>query len=190
MTVGVSAYARAQLEDAMGWDKTVDEGHTSYRTGAAATTVAAGLTGIGKSAAVLAEQQTAKLSQKLAGKANTKAIAPKDETPVHPWSNPTVRNAAKNLEGGATEVTVDKREEAEELFVGLFQGEGYENATGLSPDETKKLKGGKGGTYHWDEILDDEGRVTGHGGDNTHGDLPHLQIHPKQGKVIRIFYEP
>lgn len=105
------------------------------------------------------------------------------------WSSKTVRLAADDLDNGATEVTVSTRSEAEELFLGKFQGDGYINTTDMSPTEAKDFYGSKEGTYHWDDDMDASGRVEGHGGDNPHGGLPHLQIHPfGGGSVIRIFF--
>jgi hypothetical protein len=49
--------------------------------------------------------------------------------------------------------------------------------------EVKDFFGSKAGTYHWDTVL-------GHGVDNPHGGLPHLQIHPEKGPTIRIFHGP
>jgi hypothetical protein len=104
------------------------------------------------------------------------------------WSSDTVKRAANALTGGAKEVKVTSRSEAEELFLRLYQGEGYRNTTGLSAVEAKSLFGKKG-TYHWDEGFDSLGRVQGHGTDNPHGELPHLQIHLFEGWIIRIFYD-
>ena len=94
-----------------------------------------------------------------------------------PWSNKSVREAAKSLKGGATQVRVRSRSEAEELFLGRYQGQGYRNTTGMGPRETKSMFGQKSGTYHWDEGAS----AYPHGGD-------HLQIHTFEGDVIRIFY--
>lgn len=93
------------------------------------------------------------------------------------WSSSGVRNAANDLANGATEVTVGSMSEAEELFMGMYQGDGYRNSTGMSPTEAKDFFGGKSGTYHWDE------------GENNfpHGE-DHLQIHTFGGDVVRIYY--
>jgi hypothetical protein len=98
--------------------------------------------------------------------------------------------ADRVLAGGVCFVagTVKTRSEAEELFLGIYQGDGYKNATGMSATETKNLFGEKVGTYHWDDTMDTSGRVSGHGIENTHGDLPHLQIHTIEGPIDRIFY--
>lgn len=60
----------------------------------------------------------------------------------------------------------------------------------MSAKEAKDFIGTKKGTYHWDDLLDEQGRVVGHGSNNAHGTLPHLQIHDEDGNVIRIFYNP
>jgi hypothetical protein len=94
-----------------------------------------------------------------------------------PWSSKTVRDAAKALENGATDVRVTSRSEAEELFLGRYQGNGYRNTTGMSPRESKEFYGGKAGTYHWD---------TGAGA-YPH-ESSHLQVHTHEGQVVRIFF--
>lgn len=108
-----------------------------------------------------------------------------------------VRDALEVLRNGATEVTVKSRQEAEEVFVQRYLGHGYRNTTGFIGKDTTKADfesyfGKNPGTYHWDVELDPEtGRVIGHGLDNVHGSMPHLQVHelPAQGgKVIRIFF--
>ncbi|MBA2392725.1 MAG: hypothetical protein H0V70_08260 [Ktedonobacteraceae bacterium] len=106
-----------------------------------------------------------------------------------PWSSKTVRQAAQSIDAGATDVTVSSRSEAEELFLGKYQGSGYRNTSGLSGPEAKNLFGSKRGTYHWDDVLDPEGGIQGHGAGNPHGGLPHLQIHPFEGgDNIRVFF--
>jgi RHS repeat-associated protein len=105
-----------------------------------------------------------------------------------PWSSPGVSSAARDLEAGATSVTIRSRSEAEELFLRLYQGHGYQNATGFTPSQTKDFFGQKPGTYHWDDALGPEGRVAGHAPDNPHGALPHLQVHTFEGPIIRIFW--
>ncbi len=110
-----------------------------------------------------------------------------------PWSSKSVKNAAEAIDSGEDSVTVRNRSEAEELYLNKFHGDGYRNATGLDGVGTKQMFGEKGGTYHWDEGVDPEGRVAGHGADNPHGELPHLQIHTTGdsmygGRIIRIFF--
>jgi len=105
-----------------------------------------------------------------------------------PWSSKGVGNAANQLAKGAKEVTVGSRSEAEELFLRLYQGKGYKNTTGMSAKEAKDFHGKKN-TYHWDDEVGSDGRVTGHGPGNAHGDMPHLQIHDENGKVIRVFFK-
>jgi hypothetical protein len=100
-----------------------------------------------------------------------------------------VSDAAKLLENGATSVTVRTKAEAEELFLGLFQGKGYTNTTSMGAMDAKNLQGGTfANTYHWDNVFDSSGQVINHGVDNIHGELPHLQIHTKEGDKIRIFF--
>jgi hypothetical protein len=92
------------------------------------------------------------------------------------WSSPEVGRASRALDEGSTGVNVANRSQAEELFLGKYQGAGYRNTTGMSATEAKDFYGSKAGTYHWD------------GPDPNHGNLPHLQIHTFDGDVIRIFY--
>ena len=105
---------------------------------------------------------------------------------VIPWSSKVVASAAKELERGATSVYVNNKSQAQELFLGLFQGKGYRNATGTDGVGTKQLFGRKTKTYHWDDELGPDGRVLGHGINNKDGEMPHLQIQNK--KIIRIFF--
>ncbi|WP_205625492.1 RHS repeat-associated core domain-containing protein [Actinomadura atramentaria] len=110
-----------------------------------------------------------------------------------PWSSPSVSRAAKAIEAGSTSIRVGSRDEAGELFLGMFQGRGYRNATGFDGVGTKRYFGSKSGTYHWDDQVGADGRVLGHGSGNRDGDLPHLQIHtfedsPWGGAIIRIFW--
>jgi len=96
------------------------------------------------------------------------------------WSSRSVAQAAKLLLRGAKEVTVKNKEEAEELYLGLYQKEGYINSTGFSGKEVREnewsFPEGKEGTFHWDTE------------DTQHGGIPHLQIHDREGSIIRIFY--
>jgi RHS repeat-associated protein len=103
------------------------------------------------------------------------------------WSSRRVKEAAEALERGELAVLVKTRSEAEELFLGLFAGHGYRNTTGLSAVEVKNWLG-KANTYHWDEALDDMGRLAGHALDNPDSRFRHLQIHQERGGVIRIFF--
>ena len=106
-----------------------------------------------------------------------------------PWSSSTVSDAARQLETGAKSVTVKSRSQAEELFLGMYQGDGYVNVTGMDAMDAKNLFGGKGNTYHWDDIFGSDGYLVGHGAGNPDAQTPHLQIHPQKGNVIRIFFD-
>lgn len=104
--------------------------------------------------------------------------------------------ANRLLDSGASKVTVRSRSDAEQLFLDRYVGDGYRNMTGESGPSTKNLMDfltnnkTKAGTYHWDDVMDSSnpGRVAGHGPGNPDGDLPHLQIHQHDGKVIHIFF--
>ena len=93
-----------------------------------------------------------------------------------PWSSKSVRDAVKSLEMGQTEVRVASRMEAEELFLGRYQGNGFKNTTGMRPTEAKNLVGKKEGTYHWDI-----------GKDAYPHEASHLQIH-EGVDIIRIYF--
>lgn len=97
------------------------------------------------------------------------------------WSSRSVAEAAKLLLRGAKEVTVENRSEAEELYLGLYQKEGYINSTGFSGKQVREnewsFPDGKSGTFHWDTQ------------DTEHGGIPHLQIHDRDGNITRIFYK-
>jgi RHS repeat-associated protein len=92
-----------------------------------------------------------------------------------PWSSSGVGKAAKDLRGGATDVQVASKSQAEELFLRLYQGAGYRNTTGMTAKETKDFFGGKAGTYHWDI-----------GAAKHPHEMSHLQIHTLGGDVVRI----
>jgi hypothetical protein len=61
------------------------------------------------------------------------------------------------------------------------------NMTGWSLKGQKQLEN-KLKTYHWDELMDSTGRVVGHGLDNPHGFMQHLQIKTESGRKITIFF--
>jgi hypothetical protein len=105
-----------------------------------------------------------------------------------PWSSGSVSRASRALDEGATSVLVNSRSEAEELFLGKYQGAGYRNASGFDGPGTRQYFGSKVGTYHWDDQLGEDGRVLGHGPGNSDGDFPHLQIHTLEGPIVRIFW--
>jgi len=93
------------------------------------------------------------------------------------WISKNVKKAADDIGRGAKEVNVNGRSEAEDLFLGMFQGKGYKNTTGMTGREVRTtLPDGKYGTYHWDTA------------DVMHGGRPHLQVHTDAGDIIRIFY--
>ncbi|EPX55090.1 hypothetical protein D187_009596 [Cystobacter fuscus DSM 2262] len=104
------------------------------------------------------------------------ASSPGDKNSI-PWSSKTLKRADAELSQGAKSVTVKGRSEAEELFLGRYQGEGYRNVTGMSPTESKRFFGTKEGSYHWDEGA----KSFPHGQD-------HLQVHDFSGNVIRIYF--
>ena len=104
------------------------------------------------------------------------------------WSSKTVKDAADQLTNGAKSVTVNSKSEAEELFLNLYQSDGYTNTTGMDAMDVKNMYGTKANTYHWDTEAGNDGWLLGHSLDNPDGAMPHLQIHPVSGKEIRIFF--
>ena len=93
------------------------------------------------------------------------------------WSSADVKRASDHLDAGVDNVRVANRSEAEEIFLGKYQGHGYRNSTGMSPKEASDFFDGKAGTYHWDE-----------GAAAFPHDQSHLQIHTFAGDIIRIFF--
>ncbi|MDY0743357.1 RHS repeat-associated core domain-containing protein [Paucibacter sp. R3-3] len=105
------------------------------------------------------------------------------------WTSSSVRVADKALSQGASSVTVASRAEAEELFLGRYQGAGYRNSSGFDGVGTKQYFGSKQGTYHWDDVMGADGLVAGHAPGNPDSLLPHLQIAPiGGGSTVRIFF--
>ncbi|WP_129020205.1 hypothetical protein [Edaphocola flava] len=82
--------------------------------------------------------------------------------------------------------------EAEELFLGKFQAEGYRNSEGLTPTGSRDYFGQKEGFYHWDiefeTLKDGKSWLKQHSPDNPHGATPHLQIEPVKGPRLYIFW--
>ncbi|MCB9765967.1 MAG: hypothetical protein H6739_39700 [Alphaproteobacteria bacterium] len=102
------------------------------------------------------------------------------EAATIPWSSKKVRDAAKKIENSTTKsinVTVDNRDQAGELFLRFYHGNGYRNTTGMTGKKVRKAFDSKKCTYHWDME------------DVEHGGRPHLQIHDDQRRVIRIFFD-
>jgi hypothetical protein len=118
--------------------------------------------------------------------ASTAKVAPK--VADLPWGNAGARQAARAIEAGETSITVASRSDASEVVWRMFSSRGFTNTTGRTGSDVRKILGSKAGTYHWDEALDAAGRVAGHGADNVHGALPHVQIHLETGELIRIFF--
>jgi hypothetical protein len=93
------------------------------------------------------------------------------------WSSKRVEEAASALQRGIKEVTVRGRDEAGELFLGIFHGKGFTNTTGMTGKQVRQaFPGGKRGTFHWDLL------------DTQHGGRPHLQVHDEAGSIFRIFF--
>jgi hypothetical protein len=113
------------------------------------------------------------------------------------WSSPSVRRASEALDRGETSVTVKSRAEAEEIFLGRYVGEGYRNAEEFNSVTAKKhFRKTKEpeGYYHWDDtpISNTKTRkvtMANHDPTDSHGDHPHLQLHPTEGEAIRIYWQ-
>ena len=56
---------------------------------------------------------------------------PRGDSESIKWSSKTVKDAADQLTNGAKSVTVNSKSEAEELFLNLYQSDGYTNTTGM-----------------------------------------------------------
>lgn len=54
--------------------------------------------------------------------------------------------------------------------------------------DSKNLLGSKDKTYRWDDTFGSDGYLLRHGRNNPDAKTPHLPIHPKGGKIIRIFF--
>jgi len=125
-------------------------------------------------------------------KVDTKEPLPPDVD----WSSPSVKRASAQLDQGAKDVTVNSRAEAEELFRGKYVGQGYRNAEEFNSVTAKdyfQTPQGKESYYHWDDtpVSDIETRkvyMANHSPTDPHAAMPHLQLHPKDGKVIRIYW--
>ncbi|EOC3067436.1 RHS repeat-associated core domain-containing protein, partial [Cronobacter dublinensis] len=139
----------------------------------------------------------------LAGGMNTYSYVGDPLVWVDPWGLlPCIvskEKANRLLDSGDVKVTVKSRSDAEQLFMDRYLGYGYKNMTGESGPSTKNLMEWltgdktKAGTYHWDDIKDPlttkpPYRVSGHGPNNPDGEMPHLQIHQFDGRVIHIFF--
>ncbi|WP_163835324.1 RHS repeat-associated core domain-containing protein [Spartinivicinus ruber] len=133
-------------------------------------------------------------------------MAKPEDCPKLPKLKGTAESAQRQIEellnsgtaGKEISVDVATREEAEKLMRSMFIGGDtkYTNTTGVNPANAKysndvigqmqgKVASSKAGTYHWDDELDSNtGRVIGHG--TSHGDYPHLQVHHKDGPIIRV----
>ncbi|AJQ94757.1 RHS repeat domain-containing protein [Gynuella sunshinyii] len=113
-----------------------------------------------------------------------------------PWSSASVKRAAEALERGETQVSVRNRQEAEEIFIGVFSGKGYHNAEAFNSVTAKEFFrtiDGKEPYYHWDDIPvsnieTKKVYMANHSPDDPHSAQPHLQLHPVDGKVIRIYW--
>lgn len=99
------------------------------------------------------------------------------------WSSSRLKKIGDQIASGNIPkggIKVNSKAEAEEIFMNVFHGKGYKNTTGMTTLDMKDkflYPNGKAGTYHWDLH------------DTMHGGVPHLQIHPHQGKgIIRIFF--
>jgi RHS repeat-associated protein len=104
------------------------------------------------------------------------------------WSSRRVREAAQDLEAGATQAYVRTREEAEELLLGVYHGHGYRNTTGLPGEFIDSQFGSKAGTYQWHDIVSPEGILDKHASQNPHSTMRHLEVWTNEGSIVRIFW--
>lgn len=112
--------------------------------------------------------------------------------PEVPWSSSTVRRAAKELSNGAKRAYVPSREEAEELFLRLFQGQQppYRNSTGMDSTEARRFFDGRARTYHWDDQVGSDGRLLKHPEGDVNAQYRHLQIHTDRDVIVISYGEP
>ena len=103
-----------------------------------------------------------------------------------PWGNTGAKRAAILIEDGELTVMVGSRDDASELVWHMYGSRGYRNTTGRVGVDVRE-RGGKRNTCHWDETTDAGGRIVGHGDDNAHGALPHVQVHTED-QIIRTFF--
>ncbi|WP_334598651.1 RHS repeat-associated core domain-containing protein [Pseudomonas alvandae] len=127
---------------------------------------------------------------------NTRVDTGEPLLPDVSWSSPRVKRASDQLDNGAKDVTVNSRTEAEELFRRKYAGEGYRNAEEFNSVTAKdffQTPEGRESYYHWDEtpVSNTKTRKTymaNHSPTDPHAAMPHLQLHPKDDKVIRIYW--
>ncbi|NIG53531.1 DUF6443 domain-containing protein [Chitinophaga sp. Cy-1792] len=105
------------------------------------------------------------------------------------WSSKSVSLAAKEIASGKLSIFVKTRAEAEELFLGLFNGAGYKNSSAFNGPAAKQYFNSKTMHYHWDDVFDETGWLVNHSRSNPHGNIMHLQVHLEDGGVLRIFFE-
>ncbi|MFC0228837.1 RHS repeat-associated core domain-containing protein [Serratia aquatilis] len=119
------------------------------------------------------------------------------QLPEIPWSNSTVKRASDQLDRGARDVYVNSRAEAEELFRGKYVGQGYRNAENFNSVTAKDYfevnRTTKEPYYHWDDVpVSDistrKVHMVNHEVNNVHGEMPHLQLHPIEGRAKRIYW--
>ena len=99
--------------------------------------------------------------------------------PLHlPLQN--AKSAEAALSKGVLNVRVNSAEEAEAIRKSLIVGQGYRNSTGFTGKEVRNspelFPDAKMNTYHYDY------------GDTKHGGMPHMQYHPPDGTIRRIFF--
>lgn len=79
------------------------------------------------------------------------------------WSSQVLRRVAVLIEQGAVRGTVKNKQEAQELYLGMFHGKGVRNADDFNSTSAKdffqRFNVEQGGTilenyYHWDDIFE------------------------------------
>jgi hypothetical protein len=125
---------------------------------------------------------------KLAGDTAKKIFGKAPRVADLPWGRVGARQAAKAIESGQTSIKVASRDDAAEVVWRMFSSRGFTNTTGRTGNDVRKILGSKASTYHWDEVLDEAGNLSGHGAGNIHGAMRHVQIHLVDKTIIRIFF--
>ncbi len=95
------------------------------------------------------------------------------------------QRALRKLDQGEAEIQVSSRAVVEEI---LSQFPDYVETENFRFKEIKQLFDSKEATFHWDDVFGEDGRLLNHDATNPHAEVPHLQIHPRKAKIIRILF--
>ncbi len=113
------------------------------------------------------------------------AVRRLEPAPARTSLSAEAQRAIRKLDQGEAEIHVSSRTVAEEI---LSQFPDYIETEDLRFNEIKRLFRSKEDTFHWDDVLGEDGRLLNHNATNPHAGVPHLQLHPKKTKIIRILF--